>query len=49
MKKHELPGFLQALSFFTRRLGRSGMPLADAIDDARGTNKAAENVVLAKV
>jgi hypothetical protein len=45
-KKHELPGPLQALSFLTRRLRRSGMPLVDVVDNTRGANKAAENATL---
>jgi hypothetical protein len=49
MEEHEHAGLLQALSFLARRLRRSGMSLVDVLDNTRGANKAAENVVLAEV
>jgi hypothetical protein len=45
MEKHEVPGLLQTLSPYASPQ-KSGMPLVDALDNARGANKAAENVTL---
>jgi hypothetical protein len=44
VEEHQLPCFLQALSFFSRLLGRRWMPLVDAVDaDTRGADKSAED------
>jgi hypothetical protein len=46
MEEHEHSGLLQALSFLAHRLRRSGVSFVDVLDNTRGTNKAAENVVV---